>query len=408
MHILFLSQLLPYPPDAGAKVRSYYTLRWLAHRHMVTLVTFTRNDDPRQAVEHLRQFCHTVYTIPLKRSPWRDVLSLVGSLLKGRSFIIFRDRSPAMDALLQGLLRQEHFDALHADQLWMAQFALRCTTNVPTSQSSNPQRLVLDEHNACFQIFERLAHRENNLLKRWLWRREAKLLRQYEAHACSRFDRVVTVTKEDRMLLEGLSRQVMGSTPLFTTIPICVDPREKTPVKLVGDGQNVLLLGTMFWPPNVEGLLWFARQVWPRVVGGNPGARLSIVGKSPPRQIQALTASGSIEVPGYVADPLLWLERAGVFIVPLLSGGGMRVKIVDAWRWGLPVVSTTIGAEGISYKDGDNILIADSADDFAAAIGRILHDPDLAQRLRENGRRWVEQHYDWQAVYPAWGEVFES
>lgn len=407
MQILFLSQLLPYPHDAGAKVRSYYTLRWLAQKHAVTLVAFTRDDDPPGAVEHLQQFCHAVYTVPLTRSPWRDVLSLLGSLINGQSFLIYRDRSPAMDALLRGLLSSHAFDAIHADQLWMAQYALRCAANMPTFSRSNLQRLVLDEHNACFQIFDRLAHKEENLLKRWLWRREGKLLKQYEAATCSGFDRVVTVTSEDRMLLEGLTRQENGNPAHFTTIPICVDTRDIAPVKPVGDGQNVLHLGTMFWPPNVEGVLWFGRHVWPRVVSSNPGASLSVVGKNPSRQVHALSTSSSIEVTGYVTDPQPWLERAGVFIVPLISGGGMRVKIVDAWRWGLPIVSTTVGAEGISYKDGENIIIADSAENFAAAIGRFLHDPELAQRLRVNGRRWVEQHYDWRVVYPAWDEVYQ-
>lgn len=407
MQILFLSQLLPYPPDSGAKVRSYYTLRWLAQRHAVTLVAFTRSDDPREAVEHLRKFCHAVHTVSLKRSSRRNIVSLIGSLLKSRSFIIYRDRSPSMDALLQELLSSHFFDAIHADQLWMAQFALRGNVVAPATISSNRRRLVLDNHNACYQIFERLAHREENLMKRWLWRREANLLRKYEAYACSQFDRVVTVTREDRILLEELSRQVTDTKPVFTTIPICVDTHTIDPVKPMGDGQNVLHLGTMFWPPNVEGVLWFVRQVWPLVVDANPGASLSIVGKNPPKEIQAFNSPGSIEVPGYVADPQPWLERAGVFIVPLLSAGGMRVKIVDAWRWGLPVVSTMIGAEGMLYKDGENILIADSAEDFAAAILRIMHDPVLAQRLREKGRHWVEQHYDWQAVYPAWSEVFE-
>ena len=116
--------------------------------------------------------------------------------------------------------------------------------------------------------------------------------------------------------------------------------------------------------------------------------------------------SGGIHVTGYVPDTLPYLERAGVFVVPLFSGGGMRVKIVDGWRWGLPVVSTTIGAEGIRYVDGENILIADEADEFAAAIIRLLEDGEFNQRLRRNGRLWVEEKYDWERVYPAWDAVY--
>ena len=109
---------------------------------------------------------------------------------------------------------------------------------------------------------------------------------------------------------------------------------------------------------------------------------------------------------GYVPDALPWLQRAGVFVVPLLSGGGMRVKIVEGWRWGLPIVSTTIGAEGIDYRHGENILIADTPADFAAAVLRLLGEPELNQRLRTNGRQWVERRYDYRRVYGAWDGVY--
>ena len=103
-----------------------------------------------------------------------------------------------------------------------------------------------------------------------------------------------------------------------------------------------------------------------------------------------------------------YMEGAGVFIVPLRSGGGMRVKIVEAWRWGLPVVSTRIGAEGIEYVEGENILIADSAEAFAEAVVRVLTEPGLSGKLREGGRKWVEERYEWTKVYPAWDEVYEA
>lgn len=408
MRILFLSQLLPYPPDAGAKVRAYYTLRWLAERHAVTLVAFTRPDDPLEALAHLQGICHAVHTVPMPRSRLRDALALADSLLCGQSFIIRRDRSREMDALLRRLAREQSFDAVHADQLWMAQHALRYMFYVQTFQRSNVQRLVLDEHNACFQIFERLATGERNPLKRWLWLWEAGRLRKYEGEVCREFDRVVTVTEKDRQILETLAGRQAGGKPVYATIPICVDTAEVPMVRPQGDGMNVLHLGTMFWPPNVEGVTWFLREVWPRVKQAVPEASFTVVGKNPPAEFYALAKDLGAEFTGYVPDPLPRLEQAGVFVVPLLSGGGMRVKIVDAWRWGLPVISTTIGAEGISYRDGENILIADTAEDFARAVVRALSDDELNRRLRLNGRKWVEERYDWRAVYPAWGEVYEQ
>jgi glycosyltransferase involved in cell wall biosynthesis len=400
MRILFLSQLFPYPPDAGAKVRAYYTLRWLAEQHDVTLVAFTREDDPPAAIEHLRKFCREVHTLPMVRNRVRDGVALTRSLFRGESFIIRRDMVAEMYYLLRRLASERQFDVVHSDQLWMAQYAL-CVKHMQPAV-----RLVLDEHNACYQIFERLVQRERSPIKRWLWSREARLLRQYEGDICNRFDRVVTVTEDDRRILVELSQQNAGNSCIFTTIPICLDSRLHPVVIPRGDGMNVLHLGTMFWPPNVEGVLWFARQIWPQVVAEIPQARFSILGKNPPSEIQVLDDETQIDVIGYVSDPRPWLERTGVFIVPLLSGGGMRVKIIDAWRWGLPVVSTTIGAEGIAYQVGENILIADSPEEFIAMIVKVLRDKELSQSLRVNGRLWVETHYDWRSAYPAWDEVY--
>jgi polysaccharide biosynthesis protein PslH len=404
--ILFLSQLLPYPANAGPKVRIYHVLRHLSRRHQVVLLAFTRPDDPPEAVAHLEQFCSSVFTVPLRRTRRRDLISTAKSFLSGRSFIIQRDYHPEMASQVRRLLNRGNFDAVHADQLWMAQYAVLAKKISPGVQ------LVLDEHNACFQVFQRLAAGESHPLKRLFLEREWRKLRDYEAKTCAQFDQVVTVSEEDRRILEGLSSSLAPAhgrpTPHFTTIPICVDVKSAAKAVPTPGSLEVLHLGTMFWLPNVEGVLWFARQVWQRILEKIPQAGFTIVGKNPPNEIQKLGSinyDSRISVAGYAADPQPYLDQAGVFIVPLLSGGGMRVKILDAWAWGLPIVSTRIGAEGIKYEDGENILIADEPQAFADAVVLVLCDAELAKRLRENGRRWVEENYDASTVYSRWDEI---
>jgi len=169
----------------------------------------------------------------------------------------------------------------------------------------------------------------------------------------------------------------------------------------------VLHLGTMFWPPNIDGVLWFAERAFPRVLEHAPEAHFTIVGKNPPEVVESLPQRvRNIHVTGYVPDPGPYLKQAAAFIVPLHAGGGMRVKIVDAWGWGLPVVSTTIGAEGIEVRDGENILLADTPDDFAAAVLHLLKEPAAGERLRANGRAWVEERYNWRRIYPAWDQIY--
>jgi polysaccharide biosynthesis protein PslH len=386
-------------------VRSYYTLRYLAQKHRVTLLAFSRPDDPQSGLDHLKEICDEVHTVPIQRTRIKDIKSLAVSLANGKSFIIQRDHVPEMAAKLVHLLEKGQFDAVHADQLWMAQYAIKAKASVPG------MKLVLDEHNACYQIFQRLAEIEQNPIKRFFFEQEWRKLQRYEIETCAEFDHVVTVTQVDRDVICHLlaEKGVDQHQVSFSTIPICVDTQEVKTIRPKAESCNVFHLGTMIYLPNITGILWFVHEVWPRILAKVPHMTLTIAGKNPPPEIQKLSNSNhheGIRITGYLPDPKPYLEEAGVFIVPLLAGGGMRVKIIDAWRWGLPVVSTSIGAEGIDYSEGENILIADSPEDFANAVVRVLTEPDLAQRLRLNGRQWVEQHYDWQTVYPAWDAIY--
>ncbi len=402
INILFLTQVLPYPLDAGPKVRAYYMLRHLAGQHPVTLVSFVRPDDRPAYVEHLRQFAHAVHTVPIHRSAGRNLRAGVRGLLTGLPVTIVRDEMAEMAALLRRLAAETRFDVIHADQLSMAQWGLLAAQAAPR----RPQTL-LDEHNAIYKLTERIAD-ESTGLRRLIGHREARAFRRYEADMLRRFDAILTVTDQDRSLLLDLFPEPERSQQAakFTTLPICIDPTAVAPVahpptyrSTDSPAPTVLHLGTMFWPPNVAGVLWFAREVLPLVWQQLPAARFVVVGKNPPAEVQALAADPRIEVTGYVADPLPYLAAADAFIVPLFSGGGMRVKIVDAWLWGLPIVSTPIGAEGIELHEGENILIAGDAAAFAAATVRVLTDAELNQRLRLAGRRWVEARYDWRVVY---------
>lgn len=277
----------------------------------------------------------------------------------------------------------------------------------PQSAIRNPQ-LVLDQHNAVFQIPRRLAEGERNPLMRALLEAEWRKLARYEAEVCQRFNHVVWVTEEDRQALMGHIRNP-PSAICSSVIPICVDPDEQQVIPRQPDARRVTFLGGLHWPPNAAGVLWFARQVWPLVQQQVPGAVLTVIGKNPPAERLTFNVERSrLDVTGYVPDPTPYLAETAVFIVPLHAGGGMRVKILDAWARGISIVSTTIGAEGIEVRDGENILIANTPAEFARAVIRLLQEPALAQWLSENGRRWVEAKYDWRQVYAKWDEVYEG
>ena len=413
MNILFLTQLLPYPLVGGAKIRAYYMLRQLTQQHRVTLVSFVRPDDRPEDVAHLRQFCAAVHTIPLRRSRGKDAQSFLKACVTGRPAVIERDHVQAMVGLLRWLVGQQQFDAIHADQTAMAQYALHLRQWLARQAGSPPPLLVLDEHNALFLVVRRQAAYESGRARRWLWHWEAQRLAGYEAGLCLRFDHILTVTAADQAALLALLPPPAAAArrPHFRVLPICVDPSTQPVLPRHDETPQIVHLGTMFWPPNVEGVLWFAREILPRIIPQAPGARFVIAGKNPPPAIHDLGAPGApladyVRVTGFVSDPAGLLSQSRVFVVPLKAGGGMRVKILDAWQWGLPVVSTRIGAEGIDVQPGENILLADDPADFAAAVVRVLNDDRLAQRLRHNGRCWVEEHYDWRQVYSQLSAIY--
>jgi len=396
MKILFLTQVLPYPLDSGPKIRAYYVLRQLAAEHHITLVSFVRTQKETRDAEHLRPYCKGIHLLPLVRSRTRDAWHMAGSLLSGRPFVIQRDRSASMRKSLKKLTSQDSYDVIHADQLNMAQYALECPARAR----------ILDAHNAVWTVVRRLCQSTPRGLRRLLLELEWRKMRHYEGDVCSRFDRVMTVTEEDQCALASITE----NAPDMHVIPIAVDAAALRQVQHDGESQRIISVGTMFWPPNVEGMRWFVEAVYPLIKRAIPEAALDIIGARPVPEIRDLAQLDSnIRVLGYVEDVLPYLGQSVVFIVPLRAGGGMRVKILDAWARGIPIVSTSIGCEGITgAAHGKNILVADRPTEFADQVVRVMRDGNLARRLIHNGRHTVETSYDWRSLYSDYARLYHE
>lgn len=397
MNILLLTQIVPYPPDSGPKIKTYHLLRHLASRHRVTLVTFTRNEREEQDAAALRDLCAAVHTVYLHRSRGRDALALGYSLLNRRPWLMERDDLRAMHRFLARLVREEAaagrpFDLAHADQLNMAQFAERL-----------PLPRLLDQHNAVWTIFRRMALQTRGPSRLFL-EREWRLLKRYEGQVCRSFEAVTAVSEEDRRFLFD----AIGGEREMPVIPIAIDADAQPPVPRDPGARGILSLATMMWPPNVDGVMWYARDIHPLVRRAVPDSRFFVVGQRPVAEVRALPESDpSIEVTGYVPDATPYIAGSACLIVPLRSGGGMRVKILEALARGIPVVSTTIGYEGIDLVPGEHLLVADTPAEFAAAVTRLLQDPALGERIAAAGRRRLMERYDWRAVCPAMDAVYE-
>ena len=401
--ILFLTQVLPYPLDAGPKIRAYYVIRYLSRFYKITLISFVRPTDSQDSIDHLSQYCESIISVNINRSRFSDIIALIKSFLLRQPFLIIRDSSKNIIDAINNVLNDTYtsFEYIHADQLWMAKYALYAK-RVAIRNHRSPIT-ILDQHNAVFLIPQRMADKQNNPIFRWLLKLEATKLRRFEKAICKKFNHTVWVTKDDfhaiyydnNSLVEKKSNSI---------IPICIDTNSATLPSPLSQEKNILFIGGMHWPPNAEGINWFVQEVLPIIQDTIPNTTIYIIGKSPPDYLQKRS---NIIAPGYVDDLSPYWNKNKVFIVPIFSGGGMRVKILDAWAHGLPIISTSIGAEGIEYIDGKNILIADSPTKFAQNIVQILMNNNLANNLSKNGLEWVRSHYDWSKIYPQWDKVYK-
>jgi glycosyltransferase involved in cell wall biosynthesis len=411
MRILFLTQIIPYPPDSGPKIKTWHVLNYLAeHGYEITLASFVRPEEQAHVPE-LKQVCAQVHTVPIRRSKFKDVYYLFNSQLTRRPFLIERDDLAPMRNLVDGLLQNETFDYALADQLTMTQFLI--PKGGPKGGESQPHpKRIFDAHNAVWTIVERMRQNAPWYLKP-LAGIEAQRVKRYEAMLVRDFEHTLAVTSIDQNdLLTAVRETSPGSEQAcaekITVIPIAVDTQRLAPIQRQPGSRNILTLGTLHYPPNADGIRWFASEVFPLISRQIPEVTLTIVGKNPPADFLQMASEnpGVITVTGYVPELKPYLEQAALMVIPVRAGSGMRVRILEALAQAMPMVTTTIGLEGIDAQHGQEVLVADNADAFAAEVIRLMDDAELQARLARNGRSLAERAYDWRVVLKKLDQVF--
>jgi len=391
--VLFLSQILPYPLDSGPRIRTFFVLKHLTANYDITLVAFIRSEDEMKNVGPLSELCQ-VHPVLFERSLTRDATMALRSLITGEPFMIIRHQSERMRQTIKDLMAAQDFDLIHVDQIKTAQYVEGITT-LPR---------LIDKHNVYAHIVKGVAEEKGSPFKRWLARLEWPKLARYEGRVCREFDHVLAVTEEDKQALA----QLAGTPCSITVVPIATAPDTVGVVQRQPDARDIVSVGSMFYPPNVEGVLWFADEVYPLIKAQLPDVKLYLIGSRPARAIRRLgERDPSIVVTGYVEDLAPYLARSAVMIAPLHFGSGMRVKILDSLARGMPLVSTPFGCQGIHVTHDENILIADAPEDFAAMVQQVIEDRDVANRLATNGRRLMETEYHWRVVYRALDDVYQ-
>lgn len=406
MKILFLTPQLPYPPRQGTTIRNYNLIRALAQAHQVDLFSFLAPGEEFNADNRLSDICGRVITAPQPvRSTGRRI---VDTLTSSRPDMGLRLESPPAYAHLLALLEDEKYDLFQAEGIEMAGYGLFAASH------QTQARLVFDDHNAEYLLQQRAALVDLGNPLRWsaaLYSLiQSAKLRRYEQMVCSRSDAVVAVSEPDRSALVQLVPD-----GLIDVVPNGIDLDEypyPPPVQPVSLSPTLVFTGKMDYRPNVDAILWFAQQVLPRIREQRPDVRLQVVGMNPHHRLERLGGQAGIEITGAVEDVQPYIYGAAVYVVPLRVGGGTRFKVLEALASGKPMVSTSLGVEGLNLQDGRELLIADEPETFADAVLLLLEDQasggDFCTELAGAGRSFVESHFTWEQIVPRLERVYQA
>ncbi|MDT4895760.1 MAG: polysaccharide biosynthesis protein PslH [Acidobacteriota bacterium] len=395
MRILWLKTELLHPVDKGGRIRTYYMLRELKREHEVTYLTLDDGQAAPDARERATEYCHELITIPHRtRAKFTPgfYFDLAHNLVSRLPYFMQKYKSAAMRREIARVTATGKFDVMVCD-------FLMSSINVP-SRVSCPA--VLFQHNVEAMIWKRHYEVQRNPLKKaYLYGQWRKAV-AYERAACQRFDYVVTVSADDREMTR--TDYHVDSVADVTT---GVDTEYFRPRgHEVRDPHNLVFTGSMDWLPNEDAIRYFTEQIMPLIKKALPEATLTVVGRNPYKSLLELSRRDpAIIVTGRVEDVRPYMERAAAYVVPLRIGGGTRLKIYEAMAMEKPIVSTTIGAEGLPVQNGEHLLLADTPESFAAECVRVLKSETAARDLGARAAKIVREQFGWDKVAASFAEV---
>lgn len=466
MRILWLKSGPLHPLDSGGKLRTYNMLRAMARQHTVTFLGLLPDGTPPAVREAAHEYSAAQRWIPWqepgKRSA-RFLLDLARNFLfSRRPYIIDKYYSPALCEAIREEARPGRYDVVVCDfpapslnllragvlgGPWASKSAAAEDSRPPTDKLASAPGMppvVLFQHNVEAMIWKRMAETKTSSVVRAYFRGQWRRMERYEQRLCAACAGVIGVSADDcRVMREqyGLGN-VLGDVPTGVDVEYFAEGaagtedagRQAKPaeagasnaedpalpgvvVRVPPSGgsrcelkrarpPSLLFLGSMDWMPNIDAVVWFAREIFAPIQAAVPGVTLTIVGRTPTPAVHQLAAANpAITVTGTVPDVRPYLRQAAVCVVPLRAGGGTRIKIFEAMAAGLPVVSTRIGAEGLPVTDREHLLLADRPAEFAEAVVELLRQPELRRRLAGNGRQLVCTRFSWEQAAARFAEI---
>ena len=364
MRILFLTNLLPYPLNNGGKIKTYTTLKSMHLKGFtVDLVCFYEESKINKDYQNeIIKLCNSVHQLPLKLTTADNKKYMMKkaffSLFSNYSFGVYKYYTEEMVDFLEKILKDNKYDCIYYDHLQL------CVYKKIIDRYCLNAKSILDEHNCESLIIKRNSKDEKNFLKKIFLKIEFVKLRIFETNAIKSSDITIVLSKDDRNELQKMVKKDFN----HTIIPIGIQRPQK--IKHIDEDQNsdtmnILFVGSLTWSPNDSGMVWYLKNVMPVMCKKYGKFHIYIVGKNPSANLKNIASNyENVTVTGYVDSVDSYYDKCDFMIVPLFVGSGQRVKIIEAFSRGMPVLSTSIGAEGLEYMDDVNIIIANSVDDF--------------------------------------------
>jgi glycosyltransferase involved in cell wall biosynthesis len=375
-----------WPITTGGRQRSFHMLSHLSRRHAVTVITTHGPADDPDGLRHALDTCEDVISVAYaapKQGSAAFARRLARSWLSPLPVDLYKWRVPAVRDAIARVLAAGRTDVVVADFL----------TAVPNLPEPMGVPVVCFSHNVEHQIWRRLHDVEQSRLKRVLLDVEWRKMRREEAHACRRAAMTIAVSSDDRRRLSEAAPDVP-----ITDVPTGVDIDFFSPRDVPRVPGRLVFSGSMDWYPNEDAILHFTAEILPIVRAVRPDVTLTVVGRRPSERLRAAALQAGIALTDTVPDVRPYVAEAELYVVPLRVGGGTRLKIFEALAMGMPVLSTTVGAEGLDLENGRHLRLADGPAAFAAAIVELLEDAPTRAALGREGRRLVETRYSWSSV----------
>jgi len=394
MKILWICPFFLHPTDRGAQIRTLGTLKQLHKRHEIHFAALNNPlnlEGPERSSEYSSRHIAVEHSAPSRKSLGM-IPQLVGSIVNPVPLAVSRYYSVQLKREIDALIAAEHYDSIVCDFLAAA-------PNVPNLASC-----VLFQHNVETTIWQRHVEQTESIVKKYFFQLQAAKMEAYERKICRTAKHVIAVSDIDASRM----RQ-MFQIDSVTSVPTGVDVEYFAPRGAATPMSDIVFCGSMDWLPNVDAVVYFLAEVLPLIRAKLPGATFTIAGRSPDdRVLKAVQGLTGVCVTGKVDDmrPYLWGSK--ISIVPIRIGGGTRLKIYECMAAGVPVVSSTVGAEGLRYEDGKDIVLADDPGAFAAACVRLLSDDSARGAIAHNAIERTQKEFSWEAVSREFEAILES